>query len=106
MNIQINKEIVKEYKEIQNGIYFFTCQEGTLHKFMLSEEDEDGIYEYFYETLSGYNNEYWIKVRKDFITDAEELPYKVSAFFRDVSGEVITRDEYNEEREEVLKRLI
>ena len=106
MKITKTKEVVKEYKEIQKGSYFFTCQEGILHKFMLSEEDEDGIYEYFYETLNNYNNQYWIKVKKDFITDAEELPYKVSAFFRDVSGKVITRDEYNKEREEVLKRLI
>lgn len=106
MKIAKTKEVIKEYKEVQNGVYFFVCEEGILHKFMLSEEDEDGIYEYFYETLNSYYNQYCIKVKREFITDVEELPYKVSAFFRDTSGEIITQDEYNKEREKVLKKLI
>ena len=105
MKITKTKEVVTEEIEIKAGTYYFECHEGNYHKITLLEYDDEIGTEYFYESVENYNSPYGIRVRKDFIVDEEELPYKFSGFIREISGKKIEKEDYYKEREDILKRL-
>ena len=105
MKITKTKEVVTEEIEVELGTYYFECQEGLIYKMILTEYDDDGI-DYFLEEVSSWGSPYGIRVRKDTIFEEEEVPYIFSAFIRGISGEKITKEMYEQEREETLKRII
>lgn len=105
MKITKTKEVVTEEIELLSGTYYFECQEGNYHKISLSEYDDEIGMEYFYESVENYNSPYGIRVRRDFIAEEEELPYKFSAFIREISGKKIDKEEYEQQKQEVLSRL-
>ena len=105
MKITKKKEIVTEEIELLSGTYYFECHEGNYHKITLSEYDDKVGMEYFYESVENYNSPYGIRVRRDFISEEEELPYKFSAFIREISGKKIEKEEYEQQKQEVLGKL-
>ena len=104
MKITKKKEVVPEEIEVEEGTYYFECQEGIVHKMVLTEEEDTT--DYFYESVESYLNNYGVRVRRDSITDGEELPYKFSAFIRGVSGKKIEREEFEEQKKQVIERII
>ena len=104
MKITKKKEVITEEIELLSGTYYFECQEGNYHKISLSEYDDEIGMEYFYESVENYNSPYGIRVRRDFISE-EELPYKFSAFIREISGKKIEKEEYEQQKQEVLCKL-
>lgn len=105
MKVTKKKEVVTEEIDLQPGTYYFECSEGSLHKMVLTEYDDEGL-DYFYETVDSWGSPYGIRVRKDVIFNEEELPYKFSAFIREISGKKIGKEEYDTEKEETLKRIL
>ena len=95
MKITKKKEIVTEEIELLSGTYYFECHEGNYHKITLSEYDDEVGMEYFYESVENYNSPYGIRVRRDFISEEEELPYKFSAFIREISGKKLKKRSMN-----------
>lgn len=105
MKITKQKEVITEEIEVSPGEYYFKCDNDIYYKMVL-EEDEDGIY-YNQEAVENFYDVWAIRVRKDsIIFGEEELPYKFSAFIRGISGRKIEKEDYDKEREEVIKRLI
>lgn len=98
------KEVVKEEIEVNSGECYFECSEGSYHKMILTTYDDDGL-DYFLESVENWSSPYGIRVRKDTIFDAEELPYKFSAFIREISGKKIEKEEFYKVKQEVLNRL-
>jgi hypothetical protein len=105
MKITKKKEVVTEEIDLEAGIYYFECHEGTCHKIVLTNDNEVGM-EYFLESVESWNSPYGIRIRKDFIVDEEELPYKFSAFIREISGKKIEKEEFEQQKQEVINRLI
>ena len=95
MKITKKKEVITEEIELLSGTYYFECQEGNYHKISLSEYDDEIGMEYFYESVENYNSPYGIRVRRDFISEEEELPYKFSAFIREISGKKLKKRSMN-----------
>lgn len=104
MKLTQKKEIVVEEIDIKPGTYYFECFEGVYHKMILTVYEEEGL-DYFLEEVYNFGSPYGIRVKKDTIFDAEELPYKFQGFLRKISGKKITKEEFEKEREDVLKRL-
>ena len=103
MKIAKKKEVVTEEIELLPGTYYFECYEGNYHKIVL-EEDEG--YDYILESVENYASPYGIRVRKDFIVDQEELPYKFLAFILGTSGKKLKKEEFEEQKKQVIERLI
>lgn len=106
MKITIKKEVVAEELEIEAGTYYFKCTEGEFHKMELGETDNEDITNYRCTYVSNFSDVFGIKVREDYTYDEQDLPYKFSAFIRGISGQKITKEEFEQQREEVLKKLI
>ena len=104
MKITKKKEVVSEEIEVDAGTYYFQCQEGAVHKMVLIDDDQVGM-DYFLESVESWGSPYGIRVRKDFITDEEEFPYKFSAFIREISGKKIEKGEFEQQKQEVIKRI-
>lgn len=105
MKITKKKEVVTEEIELLPGVYYFKCNEGNYHKITLLEYDDEIGTEYVYESVENYNNHYGIRVRKDFIVDEAELPYKFSAFTREVSGEKVEKEDFEEQKRQLIERI-
>ena len=99
MKLIKKKEVVTEEIELLTGTYYFVCTDGIYHKMVLTDYDEEGI-DYFLESVENYNSPYGIRVRKDFIIDQEDIPYKFSAYIQEISGRKIEK-----QKQEVIKRL-
>ena len=104
MKITKKKEVITEEIEVEVGTYYFECQEGTVHKMVLVNDDQIGI-DYFLESVESWWSTYGIRVRKDFITDEEEFPYKFSAFIREISGKKIEKEEFEQQKQEVINKI-
>lgn len=105
MTITKTKEVTTEEIEVSPGTYYFECHEGSYHKIVLTEYDEDGL-EYFLESVEPYASPYGIRVRQDTIFDEEEFPYKFSAFIREISSKKIEKEEFEQQKQEVLNKLL
>lgn len=103
MKIVKKKEVVTEEIELLPGIYYFECYEGNYHKIVL--EEDEGL-DYILESVENYASPYGIRVRKDFIVDQEELPYKFLAFILGTSGKKLKKEEFEEQKKQVIERLI
>ena len=104
MKIEKTKEVVTEEIDVQPGTYYFECQEGILHKMILTDYGEEGL-DYFLESVEQWGSPYGIRVRKDSVFNGEEFPYKFSAFIREISGKKITKRDFDKVKQQVLKRL-
>lgn len=103
MKLTKKKEVVTEEIELLPGIYYFECYEGSYHKIVL-EEDEG--FDYVLESIENYASPYGIRVRKDWIADQEHLPYKFEAFILGTSGKKIEKEEFEEQKKQVIERII
>ena len=45
-------------------------------------------------------------MRKDWIADQEHLPYKFEAFILGTSGKKIEKEEFEEQKKQVIERII
>jgi hypothetical protein len=105
MKITKKKEVVTEEIEVSPGEYYFVDANAVFYKMVL-EEDEDAIY-YFYEKVENFSDVWGIRVKKDsIIFGEEELPYAFSAFIRGISGIKIEKEEFEQQKQEVIKRLL
>ena len=68
------------------------------------ETDEDGYTKYKMETLHNFGNIYSIRV---YVVecDSEDVPYDFKQFISGEAGKSITKEEFEEEREYILKRI-
>ena len=46
-----------------------------------------------------------VTIKQDIIFDEIGLPYKFSAFIREVSGKKIEKEEFEQQKQEVIKRI-
>ena len=104
MKIIKKKEVVIEEVEVQIGTYYFECHEGIFHKIMLEQESDDSI-EYIMESVENYNSPYGIIVREDYALEGDDFPYKFSAFLLWISGKKIKKQEFEQQKQEVINRL-
>ena len=102
MKITKKKEVVTEEIELLPGIYYFECYEGSYHKIVL-EEDEG--FDYILESVENYASPYGIRIRKGFTVDQEKLPYKFEDFILGTSGKKIEREEFEEQKNQVIERI-
>lgn len=105
MKIIKKKEIISEEIEVSIGTYYFECHEGSYHKIELTDYDNGEGMEYIIESVENYVTPYGIRVRTDVIFDGEEFPYKFSAFIREISGKKIEKEEFEQQKQEVIKRI-
>ena len=101
MKIIKKKEVVTEEIEIHSGTYCFECHEGSYHKIILKEHEEDFI-DYRLESVENYLSPYGIRIITGTIFDEEEVPYKFSGFIRGVSGKKIEKEE---QKQQVIERI-
>ena len=103
MKITKKKEVVTEEIELLSGTYYFECYEGSYHKIILEENEG---FDYIIESIENYASPYGIRVRKDWIADQEELPYKFEAFILGKSGKKIEKEDFEEQKKQVIERII
>ena len=105
MKITKKKEVVTEEIEIKAGTYYFKCQDNEFHKMELGETDDNGVTNYKCTYVSNFSDIFSIKIREDYTFDEEHLPYKFSAFIREISGKKIEKEEFEQQKQEVISRL-
>jgi len=104
MKISKIKETVTESIELQSGVYYYQDSNYVLHKFEVTI-DEEGYVEYTYEILNNWSNLVGITVKTEEITEEEELPWSFIQLILEKDGKKVSADEYNKERQEILKRI-
>jgi len=104
MKITKTKEVVTEEIEVKAGIYYFDIQLRS-YKMIIEETDEDGYTKYKMETLNNFGNNYSIKIYEDECT-SENPPYEFKQFYLGEAGRKIEKEEFDKERQEILKRII
>ena len=105
MKITKTKEVVKEEVEIKAGTYYFKCQDGEFHKMELGETDEENVTNYRCTYVSNFLDIFAVKVKEDYTFDGEDLPYEFSAFIREISGQKIEKEEFEEQKQIVISKL-
>lgn len=103
MKIIKTKEVVREEIEISSGEYYFEIQARS-YKIVIEETDEDGYTKYKMETLNNFGNIYSIRVYDD-ECNSEEIPYNFKQFILGEAGKKITKEEFNFEKQDILKRI-
>lgn len=103
MKITKTKEVVTEEIEVQQGEYYFDIQARS-HKMTVGETDEDGYTKYKMETLNNFGNIYSIRVYDD-ECNSEEVPYDFKQFILGEAGKKITKEEFDFEKQDILKRI-
>lgn len=106
MKITKTKEVVIEEVEVLPGTYYFKCTDGEYHKMELGETDEDRVTNYRCTYVSNFSDIFSIKVREDYTYDEEGLPYKFSDYVREISGKKIEKEEFEQQKQEVINKII
>ena len=104
MKITKTKEVVTEELEVQPGEYYFEIELRS-YKMIVGETDEWNYTKYKMETLNNFSNFYSIVIHDDELTYSD-VPYAFKQFILGEAGRKITKEEYEKEREETLKRII
>ena len=104
MKLTKKKEVITEEIELLSGTYYYEDEDVVSHKFTL-KESEDGYYEYVLEILHYFSNKLGIIIREDGTWDEEGLPYSFKQFILGEAGKEITKEEFEKEREDILKNL-
>jgi hypothetical protein len=105
MKITKTKQVVTEEIEVNPGTYYFSCAEQNYNKIVLEQDNGEDVTDFIFETVIPNSDLYGIRIRKDWVTDEEDLPYKFLEFILGKSGKKIEEEEYNEVKQEILKRL-
>lgn len=104
MKITKTKEVITEEIEIQAGIYYFEDSNLFSYKMILFETDEYGFADYKMEILSNFGNIYGIRIREEYLS-SDNVPYEFKQFILGKSGKEISQQEFEKERQDILKRL-
>ena len=104
MRVIIKKEIVKGEIEIPPGEYYFECSDGLYHKITVYQTE--GITtDYILESVENYSDFWGIRCRKGWSDNDDNVPYKFSAFIREISGKKIEKETFEQQKQEVIKKL-
>lgn len=104
MKIIKTKQVIKEEIEVESGTYYFDIQARS-YKITLAETDKDGYTKYKMETLNNFGNIYSIRVYDD-ECNSEEIPYDFKQFILGEFGKKITKEEFDFEKQDILKRMV
>ena len=97
------KEVVKEEIEIPFGIYYFN-DDADYCKIELTYTEDDFI-KHKLTRLQDFNNLYGVRVFEDESYKGENIPYAFKKFIFGGSKNQITEQEYEQQKQEVIKRL-
>ena len=100
MKIIKKSEVVIDEVDLELGTYYFEYENGNYNKMILEYYDGEGV-SYFLETVENYHYTYGIRIRQDFAFCFEDLPYKFSAFIREVSGKKINKEKFELEKQQL-----
>ena len=99
------KEVLKEEIEIEAGAYYFESKEAT-YKITVNEPDENSCIDFLMEEIVNFSNIYSLKIKDDYAYEGDSLPYSFLAFiFGKENYKEITEEEFNQQKQEVIKRL-
>ena len=105
MKITKKKEVVSESIEVQAGTYYFISDQIEYYKLEIEEPDEDGFTFYKREYVVNDYSDFSISVRSDTISNEEELPYKFVAFILGTAGRKIEKEEFEQQKQEVINKI-
>ena len=105
MKITKTKKVITEEIELKPGEYYFICNDGMYYKTIITQQCGALFIDFEYEQVENFSDAWSIRARKDFTYDEDELPYKFSAYIREVGGKKITKEEFEKQRHEVLNKL-
>ena len=105
MKVTKTKEIVTEEIEVNPGTYYFKCEDGDYYKFILEKTDGDGSTNYTYTSVTNFSDIFGIRVKEDYIIFNDNIPYTFSAFIREISGKKIEKEDFEQQKQEVIKRI-
>lgn len=98
MKIVKKKEIVKEEIEVEIKDYYFDV-ELVLYKVQFKDSKN-----YTMETLHNFAN---IKtIKSESYDEYDDIPYRFETYLLGKGGKEISKEEYNLEREEIIKELL
>jgi hypothetical protein len=104
MKITKTKEVVTEEIEVKPGEYYFEDSDSRTFKMVFGETDKDGYTKYKLETLNNFGNIYSVRVYDDECS-SEDVPYDFKQFILGEAGKKITKEEFEYEKQDILKRL-
>jgi len=104
MKIIKKKEVVTEEIEVQLGEYYFECIDGLYHKITIFQT-EGMTTDYILESVENYLDFWGIRCKKDWSDNDDNVPYKFSAFIREISGKKIEKETFEQQKQEVIKRI-
>lgn len=105
MKVTKTKEVITEKIELKAGEYYFMCNDAMYYKVKIIDSPEEASIDFEYEQVENFSDAWSIRARKDFAYDEDELPYKFSAYLREVGGKKITKEEFEKQRHEVLNKI-
>lgn len=103
MKIIKKKEVVSEEVEVIPGIYYF--QNDLIDYKIVIYDQQEGYSPYWFEKVVGFGNQFGISINTDSLYSEEEIPYYFKQFYLGIEGKKIEEKEFNEVKEEVLKRI-
>lgn len=105
MKITVKKEVVSESIEVSPGIYYFEDENMTYYKITLSEEDEEGVTQCRLEYTKSFANIFGITVEDREIYYDDDVPYYFKQFYLGLAGKKLEKEDFEEEKREILERL-
>lgn len=105
MRITVKKEVISEQVDVKPGTYYFSDDNLVYYKAVISEEDKNGITLFRLEYTKSFSNVYGITVREDELYEGDEMDYSFKQFYLGLAGQKIEKEEFEEEKQDILKRL-
>ena len=100
------KEVIKEDIEISFGTYYWEDSHLDSYKIIIYEnEDFENYVDFKMERVMNSGNIWGIKIELDYC-DTEDLPYVFKQFIFGGKKNQITEEEFNQQKQEVIKRLL
>ena len=100
------KEVIKEDIEISFGTYYWEDSHLDSYKIIIYEnEDFENYVDFKMERVMNSGNIWGIKIELDYC-DTEDLPYVFKQFIFGGKKNEITEEEFNQQKQEVIKRLL
>ena len=98
------KEVIKEEIEIQLGIYCFN-DGAVMSKIELSDDGDNHI-KHKLTRVDDFSNIYGIRIFEDSSFEGEDIPYSFKQFILNGRKNEITEQEFEQSKNEVLKRIL
>lgn len=105
MKITVKKEVVSEQVEVKPGTYYFSDESLIYYKAVVSEKDKNGMSLFRLEYTKSFANVYGITVREDELYEGDDIDYSFKQFYLDIAGQKIEKEEFEEEKQDIIKRL-